>query len=228
MKNYDGEGVLCEQLSYVYVDGVLMEQKVSYGEDMPEYVTRMVYENGLLVRRDCYDEDEFSYMERELSYDEKGQLVKDVEYDEDGNVLYVTVNQYDEKGQLIGRVRDEIQQKDRRSVSFEYDENGNKVKDLIYNYDETLIAKTYYHYDADNRLVDEEEEDLDHYRKSCYEYEGGRLSKISLLDKDGNLLSWTAYTYDAEGRILTQDSYASDEVNPAVCRLVNHVDYTRE
>lgn len=228
VKNYDGEGMLCEQASFVYEDGRLMEQKVCYGEGMPEYTTRMVYENGRLVRRDCYDEDEFSYTERKLSYDEKGQLVKDVEFDEDGNEMYVTVNQYDEKGQLTGRVRDEIQQKDRRSVAFEYDENGNKIKDLIYNYDEMLIAKMYYRYDADNRLVEEEEEDLDHYRKTCYEYEGEKPVKISVFNKEGNLQSWTAYTYDEQGRILTQDAYANDEVNPAVCRLMNHTDYTRE
>jgi YD repeat-containing protein len=228
LKNYDGEGVLCEQISSVYENGRLVEQTQCYGEGMPEYTTRMVYENDRLVRRDCYDDGEFSYTERALSYNEKGQLIKDVEYDEDGQEMYVTVNEYDENGRLINRVRDEVQQKDRRSAAFEYDERGNKIKDLIYNYEETLIAKIYYRYDEENRLIEEEEEDLDHYRKTCYEYEGEKPVKISVFDKDGNLQSWTAYTYDESGRIQTQDSYANDEVNPAVCRLMNHVDYTRE
>lgn len=228
VKNYDGEGVLCEQASYRYEDGHLVEQKVCYGEGMPEYTTRMVYENGRLVRRDCYDEDEFSYTERAITYNEKGQQVKDVEYDEDGNEMYVTVSEYDDKGQLVGRVRDEVQQKDRRSAVFEYDEKGNKIKDLIYDYEETLIAKIYSRYDGDNRLMESEEEDLDHYRLTKYEYEGENPVKISVFDKDGNILSYTTYTYDAQGRVLTQDAYANDEVNPSVCRLMNHTEYNRE
>ena len=61
-----------------------------------------------------------------------------------------------------------------------------------------------------------------------YEYDGKNVVKVSVYDKDKNLLSYTTYTYDEEGRMLTQDSYANDEVNPAVCRLMNHTEYTRE
>lgn len=228
VNNYDGEGQLCERVTNVYEDNRLVEQKVCYGEDMPEYSTRLVYENDLLVRRDCYDEDEFSYTERKLSYNDKAQLVKDVEFDEDGNEMYVVVNEYDEEGRLIARTRDEVQQHDRRSVNFEYDERGNKIKDLIYNYDEALIAKIYSRYDEENRLVELEEEDLDHYRLTKYEYEGKNPVKISMYDKEGKILNWVAYTYDNHGRVLTQEAYANDEVNPSVCRLVSHVSYTRE
>ena len=228
VKNYDGEGMLCEQLSSTYENDRLVEQKQCYGEGLPEYATRFVYENDRLVRRDCYDEDEFSYTERTFTYNEKGQLVKDVEYDEDGNEMYVTTMQYDEKGRVIVRVRDEVQQKDRRTYNFEYDEQGRKIKDLIYNYEEALIAKVYSRYDDENRLTEQEEEDLDHYRLTTYEYEGNNMVKISAFDKEKNLLSYTTYTYDAEGRVLTQDAYANDEVNPSVCRLMNHTDYNRE
>ena len=228
VKNYDGEGMLCEQVRSVYEDGRLVEQKQCYGEGMPEYTTRLVYENDRLVRRDCYDEDEFSYTERAFTYNEKGQLIKDVEYDEDGQEMYVTTMQYDENGRVVVRVRDEVQQKDRRTVNFEYDEQGRKIKDLIYNYDEALIAKIYSRYDDQNHLVEQEEEDLDHYRLTTYEYEGNNMVKISAFDKEKNLLSYNTYTYDSEGRVLTQDAYSSDEVNPSVCRLVNHTEYTRE
>jgi len=227
VKNYDGEGMLCEQVSSIYEDGRLVEQKQCYGEGMPEYTTRLVYENDRLLRRDCYDEDEFSYTERVFTYNDKGQLVKDVEYDEDGNELYVTTMEYDENGRVNVRVRDEVQQHDRRTVNFEYDEQGRKIKDLIYNYDEALIAKVYYRYDSENHLLEQEEEDLDHYRLTIYEYEGNNVVKISAYGKEKNLLSYTTYTYDAEGRVLTQDAYSNDEVNPSVCRLMNHTDYTR-
>lgn len=228
VKNYDGEGMLCEQVRSVYEDGQLVEQKQCYGEGMPEYTTRLVYENDHLVRRDCYDEDEFSYTERAFTYNEKGQLIKDVEFDEDGQEMYVTTMQYDENGRVVVRVRDEVQQHDRRIVNFEYDEQGRKIKDLIYNYDEALIAKIYSRYDDQNHLVEQEEEDLDHYRLTTYEYEGNNMVKISAFDKEKNLLSYNTYTYDSEGRVLTQDAYSSDEVNPSVCRLVNHTEYTRE
>ena len=228
VKNYDGEGMLCEQIRSVYEDGRLVEQTQCYGEGMPEYTTRLVYENNRLVRRNCYDEGEFSYTERALTYNDKGQLIKDVEYDEDGQEMYVTTMQYDENGRVVVRVRDEVQQKDRRTVNFEYDAQGRKIKDLIYNYDEALIAKIYSRYDDQNHLVEQEEEDLDHYRLTTYEYEGNNMVKISAFDKEKNLLSYNTYTYDAEGRVLTQDAYSNDEVNPSVCRLVNHTDYNRE
>lgn len=229
VSQYDGEGMLCERISNFYLaDGKLSEQKVCYGEGLPEYATRYVYENGLLMRRDCYEEDEFLYSEKKFEYDAQGRLLKDEEFDEDGNKLYSVVNNYDENGKLSGYTRDEVQQHDRRTYVFEYDEKGNKVKELIYNYGESLIAKVYSTYNEQNLLLETEEEDLDHYRLTKYEYEDNNLTKVSVYGKEDQLLSYVIYAYDAERRLLTQDNYACDEVNPSLCRLMTHIDYRRE
>ncbi len=226
---YDAEGTLCERVVNSYNDaGQLAEQKMCYGEGLPEYATRYVYENGLLLRRDCYDEGVFVNTEKKYEYDDHGRVIKEMDFDEDGNPLYVVVNQYDENGRLASYTRDEIQQHDRRTFAFEYDERGNKIKDLIYNYDEALIAKIYTKYNENNQTVEVEEEDLDHYRLTKYEYEGLNLVKMSVFTKEGQLISWSAYTYDPQGRVLTQENYALDEVNPSSCRLMSHIDYIRE
>lgn len=230
---YDGDHELCEKLTNRYDEnGHLVEQRQCYGEGMPEYMTRFVYENNLLMQQDCYDCDEdeaqFSYTEKKYSYDEKGQRIKEIEYDEDGNELYITVNQYGENGVLVSQTRDEIQLHDRRTYTFEYDERGNKIKDLIYNYDEALIAKIYTSYNEYNLPTQVEEEDLDHYRLTQYEYDGKNPIKMSVSDKQGNIITWSAYSYDSENHIVAQDNYVQDEVNPAECRLASRFEYTRE
>lgn len=226
---YDAEGTLCERVTNSYNEaGQLAEQKMCYGEGLPEYSTLYVYENGLLLRRDCYDEGVFVNTEKKYEYDDQGRVIKEIDFDEDGNQLYVVVNQYDENGRLASYTRDEIQQHDRRTFAFEYDERGNKIKDLIYNYDEALIAKIYTTYNENNQVVEVEEEDLDHYRLTKYEYEGNNLMKVSVYGKDEQLQTWVAYTYDADNRILTQENYAPDEVNPSTHRLMIHIDYIRE
>lgn len=230
---YDGDEMLCEKITNSYdTDGHLIEQRQCYGEGMPEYGTRYVYENNLLIKQDCYDFDDdeaqFSYTEKKYAYDEKGQRIKEVEYDEDGKELYVFVNQYDENEVLISQTRDEIQQHDRRTYNFEYDEKGNKVKDLIYNYNEALIAKIYTSYNENNQPTKVEEEDLDHYRLTVYDYEGRNLVKMSVLDKQEEVLMWTSYEYDAEGHIAVQENHVRDEFNPTECRLASRFEYTRE
>lgn len=229
VRQYDGDGNLCECVVTVYrEDGQIQEQRMNYGEGMPEYGTRYVYDNDRLIQRDCYDEDEFSYTEKTFEYDGFRRVSEETDFDEDGRKLYVTANKYDENGRLIESTRDEVQQHDRRTYAFEYDAVGNKIKDLIYNYDLSLIAKVYYTYNENNQILSQEEEDLDNYKMTKYTYEGNNLTKISVYTKDESLVSWVDYQYDAEGHVLSQEAYAPDEVDPSEHRLMVHIDYTRE
>ena len=74
----------------------------------------------------------------------------------------------------------EVLEKDKRTYDYEYDERNNRVKELIYNYNDELISKSYTKYNDENRVVEVEEEDLNQYKLTQYQYD---VIKVSILDK---------------------------------------------
>ena len=127
---------------------------------------------------------------------------------------------YDAKGQVVEMKVEEVAAKDRRTYSYEYDNQGNRIKELTYNYDDTLIAKKYTEYAPDGRILSEEAEDLDNYKKTVYEYNGDNLVKISVYAKDESLVSWSELQYDDENRLYASADYIIDEVDPSEYRLL--------
>jgi YD repeat-containing protein len=226
---YDADEILCQQTTQQYdEEGHLVCQGNIYGEGSPEYLTKFVYENGLLMRQDSYDEDDFDFTEKEFAYDSEGRLTKEIDYSDDGEVLYAIENQYNEKGLLSQMIRNEVAAKDRRTYQFAYDERGNKVKDLVYNYNEELIAKAYYTYNDDDQPLEVETEDLDRYQKATYTYEGAHLVEEALTDKDGNVLSKTTYHYNEQDDIDLITRYIRDEVDNNELRVLSETQYERE
>lgn len=225
----DSEEYISQKSNMYYdAEGRLIKQGNMYGEDSPEYFTVFEYQNGLLMRQDSYDGDELDYTEKEYEYNEAGQCIKEIDYNDEGEKQYIIENQYNEKGLLVQQVRDEVLNKDRRSYQYEYDEQNNKIKDLIYNYNEELIAKVYYRFNENNQLIEAEAEDLDKYQKTTYQYEGDLLVKIELLDKQGNLQSWTEYQYDDYGNVASIVRHIHDEVDVNAFRILSEVRYERE
>ncbi len=226
---YDQNHELCQKNIFSYDEQQRIIRKgCFYGEESPEYATHYVYENGLLVREDSYDEDEFAYTEKEYTYDDHGSIIKLIEYDEDGEIMYRTTNEYDEKQQLIKRTREELLEHDSRTFTFQYDERGNKTKELLYNYDMRLIAKAYYQYDEADNCVVMEEENLDIYRKTTYAYCNGNCVKITQYDKEDKLLTWTDYTYNENNDIVRVQNNIADEVSPEEYRIAFIVEYETE
>ena len=226
---YDADDILCQQTTQQYdEEGHLVCQGNIYGEGSPEYLTKFVYENGLLMRQDSYDEEEFDFTEKEFAYDDEGRLVKEIDYTDDGEKLYVIENQYNEKGLLSQVVRNEVAAKDRRTFQFAYDERDNKIKALVYNYNEELIAKAYYTYNEEDQLLEAETEDLDNYRKVTYTYEGSRLVKEETTDKQGHVLSKVEYQYNEQGDIYVVTRYIMDEVDNNELRKLSENRYERE
>lgn len=226
---YDADDILCQQTTQQYdEEGRMVCQGNIYGEGSPEYLTKFIYENDLLMRQDSYDEDEFDFTEKEFAYDGEGRLVKEIDYTDDGETLYIIENQYNEKGLLSQMVRNEVAAKDRRTYQFSYDERGNKVKDLVYNYNEELIAKAYYTYNDNDQLLEAETEDLDRYQKATYTYEGEHLVEEAITDKDGNVLTKTTYRYNEQGDIDLITRYIRDEVDNNELRVLSETQYDRE
>lgn len=225
--HYDEERCLVQKMIYHYDnEGNIIKQDNCYGEDPPLFSTHFIYENGLLVRQDSYDDDQFACTEKVYSYDDKKQLIKLVEYDEDGQEQYVTDNAYDDDGLLITSVRNELLAKDRRTYHFEY-ENKRKIKDLIYDYDETLIAKVYYFYNENGDIVETEEEDLDSYRKTKYTFDGKLVIKAEVFDNDEKLVAWKEYEYDENGKIINIRNFIKDEVDQNDYRIITEYRYER-
>lgn len=225
---YDGNKILIQKSEFYYDEqGDMTRQDNYFGEGSSVYTTGFIYTDGLLARQDSYDCGQFAYIEKEYFYNDDRLLTKQIEYDEDGNKKYIITNEYNADKLVVKRVREEIMEKDRRIYLFEYDRKGNKIKDLIYDYQEILIAKTYYTFDELNRLIEKEDEDLDHYMKTNYSYDGENVIKMEMLDKDRNLLSWTEYSYDEDNQIISIRQYNADEADDNNLRLVSEYRYER-
>ena len=219
-EQYDGDENLILTTENIYDAAKhVVKRTNSYGD--ADAVEEMVfeYEDNLLRRELLVDESE-SVVLKEYSYGSNGWLAKRIEYDEEGVVQYIYMYDYDAKGQVVEMKVEEVAAKDRRTYSYEYDNQGNRIKELTYNYDDTLIAKKYTEYAPDGRILSEEAEDLDNYKKTVYEYDGDNLVKISVYAKDESLVSWSELQYDNENRLYASADYIIDEVDPSEYRLL--------
>ena len=228
-EQFDMDEILLQKVKNYYDENQqLMRQGNFFGEDDTEYITQYVYdEDGNLLRLEMYCDGELDYVEKEMEYAD-GLLVKETENDDYGNTVNVHTYKYNDKGLLVQHVRDEVQNKDRRTYEYTYDENDNCVKELVYDYGNSLIAKVYRQYNENNKLVGIVEEDLDNYRKITMEYDGDLVIKNSLFTKDGQLLGWAEYTYDDDKKENAAREYIQDEVKPDDFRLLRETRYIRE
>jgi len=225
---YDADDEMVQRTRYRYdTEGRTIEEMNCYGEGLPEYGSHYIYEDNLLVRQDAYDEDVFSYTEKIFEYQDN-RLYKEIDFTEEGEKQYVIEQEFNEKGLLTKRIRHELLEKDRRTFLYEYDHFDHKIKELILNYNEELIAKIYYSYNEKNQLTEVEEEDLDHYKKLKYYYTDNLVSKIEEYDKEDKLQQWTAYSFDDSGHLLKSETYHFDEIDPETHRLVHEVLYETE
>ncbi len=227
-EQYDQDHILLQKSVNTYGDNGLLETQSNYfGEGETEYVSKFVYDpDGHLIRQEMYDNGKLDYVEREMHY-QNGLLIKEFENDDYGKTLNIHTYEYNGQGLVSKYIRDEVQNKDRRTHEFTYDEQGNCVKELVYDFNDMLIAKTYRTYDDENRLVDTETEDLDNYRKITMEYDGDRVVRNSIVDKEGQLKGWAEYTYDEGGKENSSKEFIQDEVKPDHFRMLRETHYER-
>lgn len=206
----------------------LLRKCERYGAHCPEFCSRYIYEDDLLIREDEYYGGFRSNTAKSYKYDEQKRLIELIEYNEDEEIIYRTTHQYNEQNWVCRTHREEVQENDSRTFVYEYDEAGHKTKELLYNYDHKLIAKGYYQYDEHGNCIEMEEEDLDNYRKTLYAYEGSLCKKITQYDKANVIQSWTEYTYDEAGRITRIQNNICDEVSPNEYRIASIITYETE
>ncbi len=227
-EQFDMDEILLQKIVNYYDENQnLIRQGNFFGDDENEYITQYVYDkDGNLLRLEMYCDGELDYVEKEMEYAD-GLLVKEIENDDYGNKVNVHQYGYDAKGLLVKHVRDEVQNRDRRTYEYTYDENDNCIKELVYDYGNSLIAKVYRQYNEQNKLVETVEEDLDNYRKITMEYDGELVVKNSLFNKDGQLLGWAEYTYDETGKENSSREFIQDEVQPENFRQIRETRYER-
>ena len=227
-EQYDQDHILLQKSVNTYNDqGLMVQQSNYFGEGDIEYVTHFVYDDdGHLLRQEMYDDGKLDYVEKEMHY-QNGLLVKEFENDDYGKTLNIHTYEYNEKGLVSKHIVDEVQNKDRRTYEFAYDEHQNCIKELVYDYNETLIAKTYRRYNELNQQVEIESEDLDNYRKITLEYDGAQVVKNSIINKEGQLTGWAEYTYDENGKENSAKEFIQDEVQPDHFRLLRETYYQR-
>ncbi|MBO7446451.1 MAG: hypothetical protein J6T86_08605 [Bacteroidales bacterium] len=226
-EQFDQDNTLLQKTVNTYQDDRLATQCFFFGEDTTEYVTKHIYDDlGNEIRRENYVDGKLDYVENIKVYD--GSLLKkETENDDYGKPLYEHLYDYNEQGWVIRHVRNEIQNKDRRTYDYEYNDQGQCIKELIYDYDDMLIAKKYNTYDTEGHLVMVEEEDLDNYRKVKLEYEGNLVVKNYLYERDDKLTGWAEYGYDENGKEVSATEYIRDEVDPETHRLLRVTHFER-
>ncbi|MBO7491088.1 MAG: hypothetical protein J6T59_01455 [Bacteroidales bacterium] len=226
-EQFDQDHTLLQKTVNNYQDDRLVSQSFYFGEDTTEYLTQHIYdEEGHEIRRENFVDGKLDFVENTKEY-EGGLLTKELENDDYGKTVYEHLYQYNDLGQVVHYVRNEVQNKDRRSYDYEYDERGNRVKELIYDYDNMLIAKKYNTYDEEGHLILVEEEDLDNYRKIKLEYEGDLVVKNYLYERDDKLVGWAEYGYDDNGKEVSATEYIRDEVDPDSHRLLRVTHFER-
>lgn len=227
-EQYDQDDVLLQKTVNQY-DEIqrLASQSNYYGDASDEYVTKFYYdESDNVVKQEVYVNGKLDFVEKTTTYKD-GRPETVTENDDYGNPMYIHHYEYDEKGQVAVYTRDEVQNKDRRTYEFTYNENGDRVKDLIYNYDMTLIAKVTRTYDEQNRQTEIVEEDLDSYRRITMEYDGDKVVKNTMFNKEGGITGWAEYEYADDGRQSMAREFIHDEVEPENFRLLRETNYVR-
>lgn len=228
-EQYDQDDILLQKTVNQYDDNQqLVSQLNYYGDASDEYTTKYFYdEANNPVKQEVYVNGKLDYVEKITTYVD-GRPDTLTENDDYGNALYVHHYQYNEKGQIVVYTRDEVQNNDRRTYEFTYNEHGDRVKDLIYNYDMTLIAKVLRTFDDAGHQIEVVEEDLDSYRRLTMEYDGDRVVKNTVFNKEGEIVNWAEYEYDDEGKESLAREFIHDEVDPEHFRLLRETAYVRE
>lgn len=227
-EQYDQDDILLQKSVNQYDDNQqLIAQTNYYGDASDEYTTKYYYdEANNPVKQEVYVNGKLDYVEKTTRYVD-GRPDTVTENDDYGNALYIHHYQYDEKGQISVYTREEVQNNDRRTFEFSYNEHGDRIKDLIYNFDMTLIAKVLRIFDDTGHQIEVVEEDLDSYRRLTMEYDGDRVVKNTVFNKDGDIVNWAEYEYDEEGKESLAREFIHDEVDPEHFRLLRETVYVR-
>ena len=227
-EEYDQDHILLQKTVNQYDDNQrLMAQSNYYGDASDEYVTKFFYDEAdNVVKQEVYVNGKLDYVEKTTTYKD-GRPETMTENDDYGKPMYVHHYQYNEKGQVSVYSRDEVQNNDRRTYEFTYNDNGDRVKDLIYNYDMTLIAKVNRTFDEQNRQTEIVEEDLDTYRRITMEYDGDKVVKNTMFNKNGDITGWAEYEYADDGRQSMAREFIHDEVEPENFRMLRETVYVR-
>ncbi len=227
-EQYDQDDILLQKTVNKYDENQrLASQSNYYGDASEEYVTKYYYDaEGNVVKQEVYVDGNLDYVEKTATF-VNGRPDTVTENDDYGNAMYVHHYQYDEKGQVTVYVRDEVQNRDRRTYEFTYNDNGDRVKDLIYDYDMKLIAKVNRTFDEQNRQTEVVEEDLDSYRRITMEYDEDRVVKNTMFDKNGEITGWAEYEYADDGRQSMAREFIHDEVEPQNFRMLRETFYER-
>lgn len=227
-EQYDQDDILLQKTVNKYDENQrLASQSNYYGDASEEYVTKYYYDaEGNVVKQEVYVDGNLDYVEKTAIF-VNGRPDTVTENDDYGNAMYIHHYQYDEKGQVTVYVRDEVQNKDRRTYEFTYNDNGDRVKDLIYDYDMKLIAKVNRTFDEQNRQTEVVEEDLDSYRRITMEYDEDRVVKNTMFDKNGEITGWAEYEYADDGRQSMAREFIHDEVEPQNFRMLRETFYER-
>ena len=92
------------------------------------------------------------------------------------------------------------------NIFYKYDNEGNKIEEVIYDENDSLIKKYIYDYDSQGNLKKEFEYDSQGLKsKKTYEYDSqGNLIKKKFYLPNGKLDRKYIYKYDSQGKVIAE------------------------
>ena len=208
--NEDGtEGSTFREFIYVYdehgnvISKTTVEKSSSKDKISSAYTTEITYdENGRKTFAVEKDKNGKKTREFEWSYDANGNVMQEITRRCSGNYYTsVVLTDYDEAGRKI-KVKDgaDIQE-------WQYDATGNLLSEKTYNDEEGKYEEYKYTYDEQGNVLTQQTISDREGKVYCtlqYEYNNGRLEKITFVRGNGYVGYWTTFEYDANDNVLKE------------------------
>jgi hypothetical protein len=158
----EGELESREFLKFDSAGRVILRESYDYRDKLTEAIEYEYDGDGKQIKRRQFDERRKLLLETEFRYNESGQLILRASRNRKGDLSDYLKIEYNEMGKPIRQVFS-----GKVTYLFEYDQNGNPIVEEHYIGDSLLEDRITFEYDANNRVVLEEQTKL----TKQYEYE---------------------------------------------------------
>lgn len=203
---------LFQEITYNGKDKIV--KQVQYVNDKPSVITEYAWDKGLtnntaITKRNADN----SQLERiGMKYNANGKITEKVTYNRQDLPIEKITYEYDNNGNL--RAENFYLDKDIVQVTNIYEYNGgNKISEVRVKPDGSVISKTFFEYNASNKVVRSGTNDssgkLQYIKETTYDSKGNILTDTANEVAENNK-STDKYTYDANGNKTQWVSYTAD------------------
>lgn len=240
--NYNSDGELEEHIKVELVNGLPVDERLEFNDELTEHATRTFDEEGrLLTETRQYleggtDTTYFEYTgdkmvsrlvvdsdgeegEKQMWEYKDGRLVREVQYNMFGNIELERVPEYDENG-LLTDITETSYREDQpeKTITF-FDEQGRMTTEKHYDSKERLVARTTVEYHENGKPIKFEEENVRGKKVTSLGYDdSGNNIMQEEMDQNGQRISLVERTFNETGNVLTVEVI----MEPSLYNAGNH------